>query len=76
MEITTDKGSYIPGEIVILFADTNSEIQYAGLDYTVKNPNQEIVFEGTIFQMIAFQEYSNKAQENYFHFQPNYLWER
>ena len=31
-------------------ADTNSEIQYGGLDYTVTNPNQEIVFEGTIIQ--------------------------
>jgi len=49
LEISTDKESYIPGEIVILFADTNSEIPYGGLDYTVTNPNQEIVFEGTIF---------------------------
>ena len=49
LEIITDKESYIPGEIVIMSADTDSEIQYGGLDYTVKNPNQEVIFEGTIF---------------------------
>ncbi|MDC0041614.1 lamin tail domain-containing protein [Candidatus Nitrosopelagicus sp.] len=49
LEIFTDKESYIPGEIVIMSADTNSTILYGGLDYTVTNPNQEIVFEGTIF---------------------------
>ena len=54
LEIVTDKESYIPGEIVILSADTNSEIQYGGLDYTVTNPNQEIVFEGTIFPNESF----------------------
>ena len=49
LEISTDKESYIPGETVIIFADTNSSIQYGGLDYTVTNPNQEIIFKGTIF---------------------------
>ena len=44
LEITTNKESYIPGETVILFADTNSSIQYGGLDYIVINPNQEIIF--------------------------------
>ena len=56
LEIFTDKESYIPGEIVILSADTNSEIQYGGLDYTVTNPNQEIVFEGTIFPNERFSK--------------------
>ncbi|NMI83410.1 MAG: lamin tail domain-containing protein [Candidatus Nitrosopelagicus brevis] len=56
LEISTDKESYIPGEIVILTADTNSEIQYGGLDYTVTNPNQEIVFEGTIFPNEKFSK--------------------
>ena len=48
--------SYIPGEIVTLFADTNSEIEYGGLDYTVTNPNQEVVFEGTIFPNERFSK--------------------
>ncbi len=56
LEISTDKESYIPGEIVILSADTDSEIQYGGLDYTVTNPNQEIVFEGTIFPNERFSK--------------------
>ena len=49
LEITTDKESYLPGETVIVFADTNSSLDYGGLDYTVTNPNGEITFEGTIF---------------------------
>ncbi|MDC0168087.1 lamin tail domain-containing protein [Candidatus Nitrosopelagicus sp.] len=56
LKITTDKESYIPGEIVILSADTNSSIQYGGLDYTVTNPNQEIIFEGTIFPNESFSK--------------------
>ena len=56
LEIFTDKESYIPGEIVILTADTNSSIQYGGLDYTVTNPNQEIIFEGTIFPNERFSK--------------------
>ena len=31
LEIFTEKESYIPGETVILFADTNSAIEYGGL---------------------------------------------
>ena len=30
LEITTDKESYIPGETVIILADTDSSIQYGG----------------------------------------------
>ncbi|MDC0171713.1 lamin tail domain-containing protein [Candidatus Nitrosopelagicus sp.] len=56
LEIFTDKESYIPGETVILTADTNSSIQYGGLDYTVTNPNQEIIFEGTIFPNERFSK--------------------
>ena len=56
LQISTDKESYIPGEIVILSADTNSEILYGGLDYTVTNPNQEIIFEGTIFPNERFSK--------------------
>ena len=56
LDIFTDKESYIPGELVILTADTNSSIQYGGLDYTVTNPNQEIIFEGTIFPNERFSK--------------------
>ena len=56
LELTTDRQSYIPGETVILFADTNSSIEYGGLDYTVTNPNQEVIFEGTIFPNERFSK--------------------
>ena len=56
LEIVTDRESYIPGEIVIVSADTNSQIPYGGLDYTVTNPNQEIIFEGTIFPNERFSK--------------------
>jgi len=54
LTLTTDKESYIPGEFVIFFADTNSEIEFGGLDYTVTNPNGKTVFEGTIFPNSEF----------------------
>ena len=54
LSLSTDKESYIPGEFVIFFADTNSEIEFGGLDYTVTNPNGETVFEGTIFPNSEF----------------------
>ena len=54
LELFTDKPSYLVGETAILFAETNSSIEYAGLDYTVTNPNGKIVFEGTIFQNSEF----------------------
>ena len=49
LELSTDKESYIPGETVILFANTNSSIEYAGLVYTVTDPNGKQIFDGTIF---------------------------
>jgi hypothetical protein len=49
LEIFTDKESYLPGDTVILFANTNSSTEYAGLEYTVTNPNGKQIFEGTIF---------------------------
>ena len=54
LSLTTDKESYIPGEFVVFFADTDSEIEFGGLDYTVKNPNGKVVFEGTIFPNSEF----------------------
>ena len=59
LEISTDKKSYIPGEIVILTADTDSEIQYGGLDYTVTNPNQEIHTRAT--KRFCFALFSKKT---------------
>ena len=49
LEIFTDKVSYIPGETVILFADTNSSLEYAGLNYVVLDPNGKTISDGTIF---------------------------
>ena len=49
LELSTDKESYIPGETVILFGNTNSLIEYAGLVYTVTDPSGKQIFEGTIF---------------------------
>ena len=49
LEIFTEKESYIPGEIVVMHADTTSDLEYAGLDYDVTNPNGDVVFKGTIF---------------------------
>ena len=54
VELFTDKESYIPGEEVILSADTNSLIEYGGLDYVVINPEGNQVFSGTIFQNERF----------------------
>ena len=45
LEIFTDKPSYLPGETAILFAETNSSIEYGGLDYTVTNPHGQTIFE-------------------------------
>ena len=49
LELSTDKESYVPGETVTLFGNTNSSIEYAGLEYTVTDPNGKQIFEGTIF---------------------------
>ena len=54
LEIFTDKELYIPGEEVVLFADTNSLIEYGGLYYTVTNPEGKQIFSGTIFQNERF----------------------
>ena len=54
LNIFTDKESYLPGQTVIVSAETNSLIQYGGLDYTVTNPEGKVIFEGTIFQNSEF----------------------
>ena len=54
VQVTTDKQSYIPGDLVTLFASTNASIEYAGLEYTVKTPFGKIVSKGTIFPNSEF----------------------
>ena len=54
IEIFTDETSYMPGQTVILFAETNSSIEYAGLDYTVLDPNGAKFASGTIFPNSQF----------------------
>jgi hypothetical protein len=54
LDIFTDKESYIPGETVIVFGDTSSLIEYAGLAYKVLDPNGKEVFQGTIFPNTQF----------------------
>ena len=49
LELNTDKESYIPGDTVVLRADTNSSIEFGGLEYTVMNPDGETIHSGTIF---------------------------
>ena len=61
LTILTDKESYIPGESVVLSANTNSLIQYGGLDYTVTNPEGETIFAGTIFQNSEFSVVHQKG---------------
>ena len=75
LEISTDKESYIPGELVIMSADTDSEIQYGGLDYTVTNPNQEIVFEGTIFPNERFSKVFQQGAGELFAFSTQFFME-
>ena len=54
VEIFTDNTSYIPGETVIVFANTNSSIEYAGLDYVILDPNGKPFSSGTIFPNSEF----------------------
>ena len=54
LEIFTDKESYIPGETVILFANTDSSIEYAGLEYVVLDPTDNQFSSGTIFPNSQF----------------------
>ena len=54
LEIFTDKASYIPGETVTIFANTDSTIEYAGLDYFVLDPNDKQISQGTIFPNSQF----------------------
>ena len=54
VEIITDKASYIPGETVVISASTDSSLEYAGLDYSVLDPNGLEISSGTIFSNSQF----------------------
>ena len=54
VEMITDKESYIPGDTVIILADTNSSIEYGGLSYVVTDPNSKQISQGTIFPNTEF----------------------
>ena len=54
LEIFTDKTSYIPGETVTVFGNTNSSIEYAGMDYAIIDPNGKQFSSGTIFPNSQF----------------------
>ena len=71
LKIMTDRESYIPGETVLLSAETNSSIEYGGLDYVVKNPNGDIVFSGTIFPNTEFSVVHKQGSGQIFPFSTN-----
>ena len=54
LEIFTNKASYIIGETVTVSANTNSSIEYAGLDYIIFDPNGKKYSSGTIFPNSQF----------------------
>ena len=54
VEIFTEKESYMPGETVVIFANTDSSLEYAGLDYSVLDPNGTEISSGTIFPNSEF----------------------
>ncbi|MBC8250652.1 MAG: lamin tail domain-containing protein [Candidatus Nitrosopelagicus sp.] len=54
LEIFSNKESYIPGETAIIFAKTNSSIEYGGLDYVILDPNGKIYSSGAIFPNSKF----------------------
>tara|TARA_B100001540_G_scaffold314875_1_gene340749 strand:- start:1645 stop:5139 length:3495 start_codon:yes stop_codon:yes gene_type:complete len=54
LSIYSDKSSYIPGELVTIRAETNSQIELAGLDYVVSDPNGKQIAGGTIFPNSEF----------------------
>jgi len=54
VDVFTDKKSYIPGETVIVFGDTNSSLEYSGMSYVVLDPNGKEIFQGTIFPNSQF----------------------
>ncbi len=49
LSISTDKESYIPGEIVTIVASSNEIIPFEGLKFTVTDPNGQQTFDGTLY---------------------------
>lgn len=49
LTISTDKTSYIPGQLVTISATTNKVIPLEGLDYAVYDPNGIRIFSGKLY---------------------------
>lgn len=49
LNITTNKDSYIPGEMVTITASTNKIVPYEGLKFKVTDPNGKQTFDGTLY---------------------------
>ena len=73
LEIFTDKGSYIPGETVILFANTDSSIEYAGLEYVILDPTGNQFAIGTIFPNSQFSIVHKSGGGQLFPFSTQFL---
>lgn len=49
ISIVTDNSQYIPGEFVSITGFTSEVIPFEGMEFTVKNPNNEMIASGTLF---------------------------
>ena len=49
LSISTDAGSYMPGQTVTIFASTSEEVPLAGLEFSVEDPGGDAVAAGTLF---------------------------
>ena len=49
LSISTDAGSYLPGQTVTIFASTSEEVPLAGLEFSVEDPAGDTVAAGTLF---------------------------
>ena len=49
LTITTNKNSYIPGEIATIIATTNEIVPFEGLKFKVTDPNGKQIFDGTLY---------------------------
>ncbi len=49
LTISTNKVSYIPGEKVIITANTNDVVAFEGLKFKVTDPNGKQTFDGTLY---------------------------
>jgi len=49
LSITTDKSQYLPGEYVLITADTTDTIPLEGLKFTVFDSSQNQIYQGSLF---------------------------